>query len=541
MAHPAGLLWAQEGEAGRRDYWTLVPTAQEGPANDLMVWRQGDMAPLPLYELSRCKIQYEFQAYERVKAEVSRHQAQLQRRLKWFVTFQRAHDRDLAVGGSPEARELVQKLSRAATENADLSRDLSWIDDATNTVRINLENLRTAASELRVDGAPDELLRADEAEAADCLQQMEFDRVYHHDVGESAEAVLAMTGARLQVGLAHQTREQAALQGVQTSVIASLGSVVALSQFRYLTPTLSGLSAGRFAGLLVAWLVTIFSLCQLALNWTRRRTPVDRASFALAAGLWALWSVSGLSSIPPGWRVSASAAALAAAAGTAYLLFLRFETRPHQEWQALCRSPSGQRDAPLPDDDLLRLVAIARRELPDLLEDLPEPTVYRVKAEQSARGTQRRKGKQVRELSDAIGLRYVVPPHLVPRTIRRVASVLTIGPPDYKRGTYWGVHLDARLHGQGLDPELDLRVEVQVRTPLQNRQAEYSHRHGYKAQSLEGDSRSPTRWERGCNGLWCALCWVESLVFAPWLTPPRGERGGPAPPPDGGRAPGGDP
>ena len=409
-----------------------------------MLWNAAEIPWLALFEISRHKITFEAEQYGLAKRMLRARSEALDRRLSWFVRFQRAHDAALQVGGAPETRELVEKLGRAATETGDIARVLAWMDDVANTVRVNQENLSRAVQQLGRAGADDDLFPNEQEWVAALLAQMEVDRVYHHTLANRAAGVLAMATSRLQVGLAHQTREQASMQGIQTSVIASFGSVVAVSQVRAVLPALQHLSGGRMVGLMLATFATAFSVCQVVLNWQREKLPVDRFAVALASGLWVGWLLT--QAFPGGTPLFVLG--FLGAGSAAYLAFLMFETKPRRRGPATVPfRAQGPEEEALPDDEIKRLLQVARRELSDLLEDLPAATVFRVKAEDSILEKLVRRGEPVAALSDVIGIRYVVPPYRVPRTVRRVFSALNVHEIEYKTGDYRAVHIGRACTG----------------------------------------------------------------------------------------------
>lgn len=517
-----GRLWLRSNRFREREYWAVVPAEHEGAANQLMFWWPRDIAWFPQLELSRHKIAFEIEAYDAAKQAFAEPFARLNHRVRWFVSFQRAHDRALAVGGSPEARELVEKLARTTAENADLVRTLTWMDEITNTVRINLQNLIRAVDALQMPRDADDLFADEQAAAERNLAQMEADRVYHRSLAERAAAGVAMAASRMQVGLAHHTREQVALQGIQASLIGSFGAAVALFHFRNAVPFLYDLSPTRLTGLMLAWIATVFSICQAAINWNREKQALDRWAVAIAVGLWTLWGV-GWVPFPASyvWRTAIGLLLFAPAVGAGYFAFLIIETRPRGP-KSLGGDfhPSGPTEESLPEDELKRKLEIARRELPDLLEDLPAPTVFRIKSEDSAAEKLARKRQPVSYLGDTIGIRYVVPPFLMPRYVWRVMSILNFHEVDCRIGDYRAVHIGVTLHGQGRDPALDLKAEIQIKTRLQDWQATWNWGHGYK------NRPHPAWWERAVNRALVWLCAAEARVFRRWLTVPVGPRSG---------------
>src|SRR5207244_4306240 len=161
----------------------------------------------------------------------------------------------------------------------------------------------------------------------------------------------------------------------------------------------------------------------------------------------------------------------------------------------------------------------AAEELPDLLEDLPPVTTYRLKDEASLLAKIDRKNaaesvkrgisiEQLREqgedykitdINDALGIRYVVAPWRVADVVDRVIAVTHPAGIDYKnaterlnRGKYRGfrmnyksIHIDVDLWGVGARKDVNLMAEVQVRTPIQNLFANWFHDIMYKEKPQE--------------------------------------------------------
>jgi ppGpp synthetase/RelA/SpoT-type nucleotidyltranferase len=132
-----------------------------------------------------------------------------------------------------------------------------------------------------------------------------------------------------------------------------------------------------------------------------------------------------------------------------------------------------------------------------------------------------------KDITDAIGLRYVVSPWELPVLLQRLKRVL--GPKllavDYKRGRYKSVHLDVDLWGVGARRDLNLMAEVQVRTRIQDFYANAVHDVIYKDVPGGGFwflrvlKRSPaTRWTLPFWDRLLALpSDVELLLFQKWM------------------------
>jgi ppGpp synthetase/RelA/SpoT-type nucleotidyltranferase len=214
------------------------------------------------------------------------------------------------------------------------------------------------------------------------------------------------------------------------------------------------------------------------------------------------------------------------------------------------------------DIEKLRLASV---EVSDLLDDLPPTTVYRLKDEASllekierknARRAEElgvsveelaRRGQSytVRDIGDAIGIRYVTSPWELPVVVDRARRILgpRVAGVEYKRGRYKTVHIDADLWGVGAKRDLNLMAEIQVRTFLQHAYAAGAHDVIYKDVPGHGPwvlravkKTAATRWLLPVfDAVMAAPAAVEMALFRRWMRWPRGEQGATG----AGRSPGG--
>jgi ppGpp synthetase/RelA/SpoT-type nucleotidyltranferase len=177
----------------------------------------------------------------------------------------------------------------------------------------------------------------------------------------------------------------------------------------------------------------------------------------------------------------------------------------------------------------------AVEELPDLLEDLPVTRLWRIKDEKSLLEKIVRKGPgySIRDIGDAIGIRYVVSPWELSRIVDRVKQVVNVAKIEYRNDRighkvdaegkkmfqpgYKSVHIDADLWGVGDKRDINLIAEIQVRTRLQDVYANFCHDRLYKPKS----GKKPT----GLKGFLVRLTvyllqWIsdiELLLFGGWM------------------------
>jgi len=500
-----GLLAGLETDGARG--W-LVLTARTPEAEqwaNMLLFDHTASAPPPLLllELARRKFDWQYRQYVEVKGKLDRLGRSIDRRLGWLIDAQRAYGRRLLVAGSRESVELVEKLSSATTTYADFRRAMTRIGELRTTLRINQENYRSMAARLTAGQSGDELFRPQAERMDRILVQLEYDSSYHAAVLERGDTILDAAAARLEVLRGQQERDEVTYQGIQTSTLTAI--VVGLTMLQVI-PALGGFESRPWfkVNLIAALTAGTFAMSQVVINWKRVNTRADRIATALAAGLLASMIVTwSWGSAPPLGAWALALATLLAGASVGLAMFVYLEER----WRSRAER-ARENDLARDGDALDELLALASEELQELLEDLPPTEIYRVKRKESGTGKLARKGyRSVAEISDEIGVRYVVAPWDVARTVRRVQAVLRIREIEYKTGDYKAVHLVADLLGVGDDRDLDLTAEVQVKTPIQNWYAVFSHDRLYK-----GTGR-PARWARLVAWALARLGDVELALF----------------------------
>jgi len=305
--------------------------------------------------------------------------------------------------------------------------------------------------------------------------QLKYEGAYFDAALERGQTILDAAGSRLDILRGEQEREQITFQGIQTSAITAIMAGLAALQ---VLPVLSGLGSQWFVGaIVIAFMALTFALSQTVINWKRVNTAADRIGVAITTGL--LWSLP----VVARWSVRPSLIHLISAlflftigSLVGYGLFIFFEERRR-------RKDDHKRTRLLDegDGDIGQLLACAREELRNLLDDLPPTEIYRIKARHSLAEKLERKGyEKLTEVGDEIGVRYIVPPWEIPRTVERIKSLVRLREIEYKQGDYKAVHLLADLLGSGDDKDLDLTAEIQVQTRRQNRFANFAHDRLYK-------------------------------------------------------------
>jgi len=458
---------------------TFDNSEAENWANQILFEHTPALPPaLLLLTLARRKFDWEYAQYSAVKPTLDRLSHQIDRRLTWMIDTQRAYEPRLRVVGSRESAELLEKLSRATTDYADFGRAVSRVNELRTTLQINAENYLSRINALASNIRRDDLFRPRWQQMERIQAQLKFETAYFDAVLERGRTILDAAAARLDILRGEQEREQITFQGIQTSAITAIMAGLAALQ---VVPVISGLGSQWLIGALIVTLMALtFSLSQIVINWKRVNTAADRISIAITSGL--------LLSLPvvTGWDHRPSLGALLLSlflfstgviAGYAVCIYLEERQRRKDERTRALKLSEVK-------DTIDQLLVRAREELLELLEDLPPTEIYRIKARESLTEKLERKGYQhLTKVGDEIGIRYVVSPWEIPRTVKRISSLLRLREIEYKQGDYKAVHILADLLGPGDDRDLDLTAEIQVKTHWQNRFAIFAHDRLYKTKA----------------------------------------------------------
>lgn len=427
-----------------------------------------------LLALAGCKFDWEFEQYAAVKPTLDHLSSQIDRRLSWMIDAQRAYEHRLRVVGSRESSELLEKLSRATTDYADFRRAVTRVNELRTTLQINAENYRSRLN--AIAGTTQDTLFSPRLQKMDRIQaQLTYESAYFAAVLDRGQTILDAASARLEILRGEQEREQITFQGIQTSAITAIMAGLAALQ---VLPILSALGSQWLIGLLIVTLMALtFALSQIVINWKRVNTAADRIGVAIATGLiFSLPLVAGWELRPTGIQLLSTLVLFLIGLALGYGLFIFFEERNRR-----MEERKRARELLEVQDPIGKLLTRARDELRELLDDLPPTEVYRVKGRDSLTEKLERKGYQhLTEVGDEIGVRYVVAPWEIPRTVKRIQSLLRLREIEYKQGEYKAVHMLADLLGPGDDRDLDLTAEIQVKTHWQNRFAIFAHDRLYK-------------------------------------------------------------
>ena len=494
----AGLLWRAGAEwTGPGDAWVVVsPRSAEPEVQRLLHELSGPIPPeMALLLQSRHKLAVQLAEYDRADDDLRRAQQRLDRRLDWMITVHRDYEELRRVAGSPEAEELRQKTERAGTSFAGFEQAVSRTGELHQTLLINLRNLRERSARLLQPGEEDPVFEPEILHDERRAEQVAYDLGYHRALVDRARATL--DAARSGFAIAQDRHQGQDLRMGMAQVSGLVASLLAL----FVTEVMGtvGFAARRpvlAANLILLTLVGSFALTQLFVAWRRIRTSVTRLSIAGAAGLAVTTALSFASSVRPApWYWWAAGPGFAVAFVAAYG-WVRFrEERPRRDAEPTWRRLRDYTS----DIEKLRLASV---EVSDLLDDLPPTTVFRLKEgpsllekierKNAARAAElsitpedlARRGQaySVRDIGDAIGIRYVTSPWELPVVVSRIVRILgpRVAAVEYKRGRYKTVHIDADLWGVGARRDLNLMAEIQVRTHLQHLYAAKVHDVIYK-------------------------------------------------------------
>lgn len=463
---------------GCKAWFLLTPDTREAEnwANKILFEHTPALPPVMLLlALAGCKFDWELEQYSGVKPTLDYLSAQIDRRLSWMIDAQRAYEHRLRVVGSRESAELLDKLSRATTDYADFRRAITRVNELRTTLQINSENYLTQLGAIAAEADQDTLFRPHWQKMERVQAQLKYESAYFAAVLERGQTILDAASARLEILRGEQEREQITFQGIQTSAITAIMAGLAALQ---VLPVLSGIGSEWLIGFLILTLMALtFALSQIVINWKRVKTAADRIGVAITTGLIiSLPIVAGWELRPTVMQLLATLLLFILGLVLGYGIFIFFEERNRRNEER-----KRARELLEAHDPIGKLLTRAREELHELLDDLPPTEVYRVKGRDSLSEKLERKGYQhLTEVGDEIGVRYVVSPWEIPRTVKRIQSLLRLREIEYKQGEYKAVHMLADLLGPGDDRDLDLTAEIQVKTHCQNRFAVFAHDRLYK-------------------------------------------------------------
>lgn len=574
-----GLLWQSdsrtfpEAQSVSQDQWVLVtPRSKDAEAEANSRYNQPRLNSPPdfaIAALARHKFAFEWAQYAQEHENLERMRRSLDRRSRWIIETQRFHGASLSELGGHESLEFQEKLARAANNLADYGHTVGLIKELRRTLQVNRTNfLVNCTALISSEGARQVSLSQHQEEAASLFlaawQQEKKEEIFRSELGrmqglcdqidadiEYAELLIERHTASLRSG-----SEQLRMAGERelseisryhaleaAAVVASLAAVLAVELLRLghtfeKQPVLS-------ANLILLAVTSSFTIVQMLSGQGRPRTALHRASFATACGFLAGSLVAFI------WGQTSFAFGLLNAGAILGGALVGWSMHWRAELSTI-RRRRQRRQHKVHTLSALEKLIYAAEELPDLLEDLPPATTYRLKdpasllakverknaAEAAKLGItvealrERNEDYKTADIGDAIGIRYVVLPWQVAGVVERVKAVTHPFGVDYKnvtttlgkkmtfgngrkvelddpnyRGKYKGfrmnyksIHIDVDLWGVGARKDVNLMAEVQVRTPIQNLFASLFHDLMYKetvpkAEEAEG-GRPVKGWRR---------------------------------------------
>jgi ppGpp synthetase/RelA/SpoT-type nucleotidyltranferase len=501
----------------------------EKSANQHLFYRSKlSPADFPIMEMARHKFHWEYHEYDTAKEELERIRKSIDRRLNWLIDTQRAYGNRISVANSREADEFITKLSKAMTNYSDFTQSITRVRELKNTLHVNHSVFEQRAATFLKEGGLDSVFAPQLHQMNMATKQMNIDCEYYNQVLERAKTVLDTSQGRLNLLRGSQGTETVKLQGIQASAMATIAATALMLQLIFRIPEfqLNFLLTTSFM-LMIA--VGTFSLSQILLNWNRVHTAVERIAFSATLGfmvstmlIWLLGPTGAMSFLP--WIAFPFCICGVFGYGIFRYLEEKANRRRDEDLSSRISEITG-----------IKKLNYAVEELPDLLEDLPVTRLWRIKDEKSLLEKIVRKGPgySIRDIGDAIGIRYVVSPWELSRIVDRVKQVVNVAKIEYRNDRighkvdaegkkmfqpgYKSVHIDADLWGVGDKRDINLIAEIQVRTRLQDVYANFCHDRLYKPKS----GKKPT----GLKGFLVRftvylLQWIsdiELLLFGGWM------------------------
>jgi ppGpp synthetase/RelA/SpoT-type nucleotidyltranferase len=528
-----------------QDNWVLITAADEASERAVQERyihvREGDSCDFAKVALARHKIAFEAAQYQAEHEALEREKESLERRARWIVRTQTYHDVALADLRSDESEEFQQKLARAQPNLAAYSHAATSVEDLRRTVVVNRTNFLINCMALVAEAGVDKVASSADQEVAaneflEDWQQSNGEGIFLPELGKmqarSAQldvdsdysgraiarhaASLRSGGEQLDIAGQRELGEIAAHGALQAAAVAA--SVAALLATELLR-TGDNLDQDPILSFNVIALAVAFSFALVELLTEPFRGGLQRfmsaatVGFVLATIAALVWSGDG-----PPLLVDGVFVVVGYAVG--WWLHRSLELR-----DLVKRRKKRRRRIVTPD---LEKLVYATEELPELLEDLPNATTHRIKDPDSIKEKIERKNLakaaelnmtveelharglayDITDITDAIGIRYVVRPERIPEVVGRVCAVAHVEQLEYKevptditngkyrgfRMTYRSVHMDLDLWGVGAEKDVNLVAEVQVRTRIQNWFANWFHDIMYKEQPQPDPVELPDGW-----------------------------------------------
>jgi hypothetical protein len=209
------------------------------------------------------------------------------------VAFITENEAAIRIIGSREAQELIRMLRHLRLNYARLAKAVSDADRMRDTIFVNIKNYLDLIARLKVNedgGFISTTCRVQEVRRETLSHEMSR----HRGVVERTQAVLAALNEHAQELRDLQAQEEARLQSVQTSLIATIASLIGVGQLFGSIPAMMQWDTELKVWFLILAGVGTFALSHVAFNLRRANTWVDylcsSAAFGVGFLMFYLWS-----------------------------------------------------------------------------------------------------------------------------------------------------------------------------------------------------------------------------------------------------------
>jgi hypothetical protein len=209
------------------------------------------------------------------------------------VAFITENEAAIRIIGSREAHELIRMLRHLRLNYARLAKAVSDADRMRDTIFVNIKNYLDLIARLKVNedgGFISTTCRVQEVRRETLSHEMSR----HRGVVERTQAVLAALNEHAQELRDLQAQEEARLQSVQTSLIATIASLIGVGQLFASIPAMMQWDTELKVWFLILAGVGTFALSHVAFNLRRANTWVDylcsSAAFGVGFLMFYLWS-----------------------------------------------------------------------------------------------------------------------------------------------------------------------------------------------------------------------------------------------------------
>jgi ppGpp synthetase/RelA/SpoT-type nucleotidyltranferase len=493
-----GKLRAQNQKAALQHFRFLISEQNRDayevefiPHKDL----QGELVVPPLLwlETSRLKIGRLKADYSDLKTELQNYHLRITTTTQWFLYFQQRNYQEISELGSDEWEELRGKSQSLVQQLAILEDVQMQIDDAKVTARIAKENYLKIQDHWRL--APGSLTDSLSADVDVFMEQVTSDLRYLHNLAQRIRSILNSVQFQLQLADPSITRGFAVGKVLlpQFALMSALLAIALRVGFPFNSLWLLAILTTS------AWVVgALIGSSRTLARWQRFLGSASIASATTAilipTSTWTpvAWIiVLGVAYAIDSWRVVRSHVKgefrrekKERQKRITEDELINVLTEHYQELQQLY-------DTPISKYQVARKLRYARDELYDLFAELPPTNIYRPKDFDSfLEKIGRRHYITVAQVTDAIGIRYVVSPWKIRQYRNRVSDrmrsrVVEEEYHSYFSSGYRAIHLLIDLWGVYVTADGRrfpyMTAEIQIKTPLCNLWSNLGHDFVYKS------------------------------------------------------------